>query len=95
MFIKIRAVNRNVALPAPTGAAPPIGNMIRCKTRIAVATKAQCPIPRCQHFVIDRAVNLVAGCATFAERQMLVNKGASLLLVTLEARLVYIGHRSG
>lgn len=52
-------------------------------------------IPRCQHLIVDRAVDFVARGTPFAKGQMLDRKRTSLLLVTLKAGLVHIGHRSG
>src|SRR3989338_5007666 len=55
------------------------------QTKVAVACD--------QHFILDRTVNLVTGCATFAKGFMLPDKWTTLLFVAFKTGFVNVFQR--
>ena len=60
---------------------------------LRVAAQAKIRVACDKHLLVDRAVGIVAGGATFAHRRMLENKRAHLVAMTLRAAFVLPRHR--
>lgn len=69
--------------------------MVAYQIGIAMATHTQIGIPSNEHLIVDRTVDLVAGRASFPQREMLDRERTPLLLVTPETRLVHVLHGCG
>ena len=95
MFIKIGTVNCDVAFTAEAGPTPDSCGMYAQKIRSCMASDTQIGVSRCEHFIIDRAMDLVAGGTTFAKRQMFISKRSALLFVALKTLLIHIIHGCG
>src|SRR3989338_9027740 len=99
MFIKVRAMGRRVAPGAEAGAPIQVGGVATLahgwEVRLGMAAKAQVAVPDDQHLVMHRAMHLVAGGASLPQGLVLPDKGAPLVLVALEARLIDPFQRRG
>ena len=93
MNVKVRPVRCCVAAAAETGPFPkPAGSMITLadhrKGHLRMAAQAQVQVAAHQHFLVDRPMHLMASRAAFAQRLMLPDKRAALVLMALKAHLI-------
>ena len=65
------------------------------KIDLGVATEAKIVVARNEHFLMDRAVHLVTGRATFTDRFVFPNKRTALFFVAFKTSFVNILKRRG
>src|SRR3989338_9556216 len=92
MVVKVRPVGRRMAAGAEARPVPKPPRVAAVpdawEVDLRVAAQAQVVVPRLQHFLMDRAVDLMAAAASFPQGFMLEHERPALGLMALEAGLV-------